>query len=237
MGGATLVPPAHVVTFCGLSPRGRGNHHRPEPALLLPGSIPAWAGQPPQRGPSAGLCTVYPRVGGATQRRLNMGIPGLGLSPRGRGNPEPCGGTFRQVRVYPRVGGATFIAAIYLPSIKGLSPRGRGNRPPTYTRTTRQRSIPAWAGQPHTERRGRGIYTVYPRVGGATAPWAFWGGKYGGLSPRGRGNLLAVILAVLVAGSIPAWAGQPRLVRIAPSPRRVYPRVGGATAVGAATMQ
>ena len=50
----------------GLSPRGRGN--RVELALVpaLPGSIPAWAGEPCRTGPCTSAPRVYPRVGGGT---------------------------------------------------------------------------------------------------------------------------------------------------------------------------
>ena len=66
-------------------------------------------------------------------------------------------------------------------------------------------------------------------MGGATpsvlsdCPWCV------GLSPRGRGNPIPVLLDLLPLRSIPAWAGQPFLAALARSWKAVYPRVGGAT--------
>ena len=50
-----------------------------------------------------------------------------------------------------------------------------------------------------------------------------------GLSPRGRGNLVALVAVVLPDGSIPAWAGEPHPKFRPSGRRRVYPRVGGGT--------
>ena len=76
----------------GLSPRGRGNRLTAMPLRWYfdPGSIPAWAGEPPLLFgcDQANLGKVYPRVGGGTGR----------FKPaRKRYWPE----------VYPRVGGGT----------------------------------------------------------------------------------------------------------------------------------
>ena len=75
----------------------------------------------------------------------------------------------------------------------------------------------------------------------------------GGLSPRGRGNLrrspLPAFQEAIPAGrgnrsfrwpgtlrtrSIPAWAGEPLAIWVWQRPPRVYPRVGGGTALGMA---
>ena len=56
---------------------------------LLPGSIPACAGEPLSTTPSVAMTAVYPRVCGGTPvlgRRLDAVD---GLSPRVRGNPIP----------------------------------------------------------------------------------------------------------------------------------------------------
>ena len=54
----------------GLSPRGRGNQSRESRFAPKQGSIPAWAGKPPERPPSELVETVYPRVGGETAQDL-----------------------------------------------------------------------------------------------------------------------------------------------------------------------
>ena len=92
------------------------------------------------------------------------------------------------------------------------------------------RSIPAWAGQPRGGFLHDHLPAVYPRVGGATRTIAGAKKAPEGLSPRGRGNPGGTGAGGSVAGSIPAWAGQPpgRLCPGCTVP--VYPRVGGATA-------
>ena len=46
-------------------------------------------------------------------------------------------------------------------------------------------------------------------MGGATYVYVIATDQFYGLSPRGRGNLLAFLIAAAALGSIPAWAGQP----------------------------
>ena len=209
MGGATTFSCLMWEKYQGLSPRGRGNRAN---GTWSPGqlrSIPAWAGQPHSPFNSSADRKVYPRVGGATARPKS-GIPQrVGLSPRGRGNLgllASSGGSFRSIpawagqpgsvgsfgfklRVYPRVGGATAMTFLPEPMWLGLSPRGRGNRPTTPRNINATRSIPAWAGQPPPTDLNPRVYSVYPRVGGATG----WHRRREipemGLSPRGRGNL------------------------------------------------
>ena len=50
------------------------------------------------------------------------------------------------------------------------------------------RSIPAWAGEPYSERAKKPESWVYPRVGGGTPTKAIRAQCCQGLSPRGRGN-------------------------------------------------
>ena len=116
-------------------------------------------------------------------------------------------------------------------SARGLSPRGRGN--PTLVRAAKalNGSIPAWAGQPSRAPVICSDFSVYPRVGGATAQAQTPTNIETGLSPRGRGNHRELRQPHERRRSIPAWAGQPGR-RCGPAPTTwVYPRVGGATAV------
>ena len=168
VGGATFVEYSDGLVYRGLSPRGRGNRDVQLHAGVRRGSIPAWAGQPLSALRSDHEVQVYPRVGGATLAMFPATGFVMGLSPRGRGNPylpvlyllrsgsipawagQPvsttASGTFDTV--YPRVGGATIIRLIRPQCGHGLSPRGRGNPRQAYLRYFKQRSIPAWAGQP-----------------------------------------------------------------------------------------
>ena len=165
----------HVATLGrgGLSPRVRGNQTRQAEPLVVPGSIPACAGKPHARSTSRGRSRVYPRVCGETAWWwCSCGLLG-GLSPRVRGNRSiaaarsrgvgsipACAGKPRRDsrchgcrRVYPRVCGETKTELSTITRSQGLSPRVRGNRPPSATRRTCTRSIPACAGKP---RRGSG---------------------------------------------------------------------------------
>ena len=70
----------------GLSPRVRGNQ-TPIPALiLLSGSIPACAGEPPYIRREFERLGVYPRVCGGTLVYRGIKVLYRGLSPRVRGN-------------------------------------------------------------------------------------------------------------------------------------------------------
>ena len=177
------------------------------------------------------LVTVYPRVGGGTLVVLHFTPAAIGLSPRVRGNrlERPQGAHsvgsipawagepvqsriwFRVGRVYPRVGGGTRSVHPSPSRPTGLSPRGRGNLWLFHLFRISARSIPAWAGEP-----GSSSSRCRHR---------------GGLSPRGRGNPDTSGHHAGCRGSIPAWAGEPRYQRPSCGMQRVYPRVGGGTAI------
>ena len=188
VGGGTTCKAHADCPGPGLSPRGRGNHGHERGRCSVPGSIPAWAGEPWLTAWSTVPATVYPRVGGGTCKIGKRHHHDGGLSPRGRGNhgcanddcategsiPAWAGepgaglGLVRLHGVYPRVGGGTPPAPIMPRDLTGLSPRGRGNRAyPIFTDSS-LRSIPAWAGEPDALRLTAMAGEVYPRVGGGT---------------------------------------------------------------------
>ena len=188
VGGGTLLPRCYLPRVCGLSPRGRGNPMTEPVENARGGSIPAWAGEPPDHAPSHLASAVYPRVGGGTAVADHLGYQTSGLSPRGRGNHkeeremaelrrsipawagEPSTPTVLDApqRVYPRVGGGTIHVPNPKSSNHGLS----------------------WAGEPPSLRR------LQQRLNG--------------LSPRGRGNLSITNVDEQPTRSIPAWAGEPQ---------------------------
>ena len=92
---------------------------------------------------------------------------------------------------------------------------------------TAWRSIPAWAGETARHAQRRLCAEVYPRVGGGNRRVGFGGTPTGGLSPRGRGKRDNAVDAGVIAGSIPAWAGETRQTPHATTRFGVYPRVGG----------
>ena len=168
VGGGTELVPDHFIRWMGLSPRGRGNPRHNGIQSLMPGSIPAWAGEPILNAGPRNRFTVYPRVGGGTLPSLAFISSASGLSPRGRGNlcglrdglivngsipawagepPGPLRGPAGR-RVYPRVGGGTEAPDVVGEGDYSLSPRGRGNPSGRGGEQTRLESIPAWAGEP-----------------------------------------------------------------------------------------
>ena len=174
----------------GLSPRVRGNRG----CRCLHGSpsrsIPACAGEPWSRR-EMDLCgPVYPRVCGGTCTHPGRVLCGRGLSPRVRGNQlfvyerarqlrsiPACAGEpdvalppAPEFRVYPRVCGGTSDMTMQGGALGGLSPRVRGNRSDLRYWNTRDRSIPACAGEPPLSPFGPVNPRVYPRVCGGTWP-------------------------------------------------------------------
>ena len=67
-------------------------------------------------------------------------------------------------------------------------------------------------------------------MGGGTPQGPAASQRQPGLSPRGRGNLFALLKAQVIRGSIPAWAGEPKREAGYNILYKVYPRVGGGTA-------
>ena len=156
----------------GLSPRVRGNRPGWAGRPVQSGPIPACAGQPSHHKSAIEFGRAYPRVCGATTRRLVTVLASWGLSPRVRGNrnsqnlsgmifgPIPaCAGQPFQLfslsiysRAYPRVCGATAGCTFRAASNRGLSPRVRGNRKKSPLRVGCGGPIPACAGQPQMHR-------------------------------------------------------------------------------------
>ena len=227
--GETWVSIDFLEAIMGLSPRMRGNREKVISEIFNLGSIPAHAGKP--RG-DQGLPArdwVYPRACGET---LGLGIrlyPFLGLSPRMRGNQigvvkglphlgsipahagKPRGDQGLPARdwVYPRACGETLGLGIRLYPFLGLSPRMRGNQRELQAVEAGAGSIPAHAGKPSAPGLPRKNNRVYPRACGETTSKTNSDATSEGLSPRMRGNLIALLDARDLIGSIPAHAGKP----------------------------
>ena len=233
----------------GLSPRVRGNRHRPRAAAAASSSIPACAGEPAAFRLARARARVYPRVCGGTWCSRPYHRPASGLSPRVRGNPalrnvseerirsipacagEPCWSAMPNwcARVYPRVCGGT--GQRHRPRLVqlGLSPRVRGNRQGGDAGRVRLGSIPACAGEPSRDSQSPSAAQVYPRVCGGTASCHTRPRCENGLSPRVRGNRWRRRCQSARPGSIPACAGEPTLAANESVPYPVYPRVCGGT--------
>ena len=232
-GGTTTVSASTRMAW-GLSPRVRGNLVGRHVAVFLGGSIPACAGEPRWWRPLRARPWVYPRVCGGTQVAQALDVRHQGLSPRVRGNLDDAGDYHRltgsipacagepdalpeqslALGVYPRVCGGTSDWVERTDWTPGLSPRVRGNRSARRAARAWAGSIPACAGEPGRHRAAQPGSGVYPRVCGGTVGRLDVGDRRQGLSPRVRGNRLAMVRTRLSMGSIPACAGEPaRLAR------------------------
>jgi len=132
-------------------------------------------------------------------------------------------------RVYPRACGGTDTASLAEAARQGLSPRLRGNHLAAGLFPRRAGSIPAPAGEPAWLVRRRAAAGVYPRACGGTSLGFRVPSNPSGLSPRLRGNRFDRLGSAHYAGSIPAPAGEPPLLRPRFYGRRVYPRACGGT--------
>ena len=190
---------------------------------------------------------VYPRVRGGAKISDAPQLGEQGLSPRPRGSPtdavqrddvpgsipasagEPgmCPGRCAAARVYPRVRGGAFAAGKTPPFGWGLSPRPRGSPARRMLGPDTSGSIPASAGEPGCMASRRRWIRVYPRVRGGAISAHRHAGFVLGLSPRPRGSLNFSSPFVMVFGSIPASAGEPRTSIPWQAALWVYPRVRG----------
>ena len=110
----------------------------------------------------------------------------------------------------------------------GPSPLTRGSQQVWCGNLDAAGSIPAHAGQPPPDIRRRVNRKVHPRSRGAATTTPITGGDRGGPSPLTRGSPSVNVTPAVLAGSIPAHAGQPGLGCASPSFRRVHPRSRGA---------
>jgi len=131
----------------GLSPRARGNGAHIQKQSLVPGAIPASAGERPARAFKSAKLRGYPRERGGTMTSITPVSVAPGLSPRARGNVGDRRGAGRIVgaipasagerlpitdawlhdRGYPRERGGTRRTFPRGRLSAGLSPRARGN--------------------------------------------------------------------------------------------------------------
>ncbi len=214
-----------------------------------PGPIPAWAGEPSGWRSLLPCAGAYPRMGGGTGKIKVRKELVQGLSPHGRGNPclparraccqgpipawagepEAWNRALAGPGAYPRMGGGTITRYRKLDDGGGLSPHGRGNLHRPKCPPGCRRPIPAWAGEPWARPSTASTVRAYPRMGGGTVVLAGTAAELMGLSPHGRGNRLQCKSGGHRRGPIPAWAGEPSMIRCSSTTCGAYPRMGGGT--------
>ena len=152
-----------------------------------------------------------------------------GSIPASAGEPWARLGRPGRPEVYPRECGGTVHEPVEAFENVGLSPRVRGNPKYPLHPSGQGRSIPASAGEPHHHKTRTCKNSVYPRECGGTWEYQRLTIPSQGLSPRVRGNRCSPVRDTLTGRSIPASAGEPRLLGPTRCLGRVYPRECGGT--------
>ena len=196
----------HLVV--GSSPHGRGTCPSAGTKRIAKRGIPAWAGNI-RRGRSSPPCRPgHPRMGGEHPTRKNTKRRCCGSSPHGRGTfcrhrrirrrfrviPAWAGNIRGQAAMpcvrtgHPRMGGEhrTMTAKTSIPG--GSSPHGRGTLSGLVAFRTRERVIPAWAGNMAAITPRKAARTGHPRMGGEHIFGHHHQAHPYGSSPHGRGT-------------------------------------------------
>ena len=247
--GGTAVQLGLLLLASGASPRVRGNLGASPPTSRALRCIPARAGEPSTTWTVTSMRRVHPRACGGTKTVSPTAVSATGASPRVRGNPgqprpaaagrgciparagEPHAGPAARRRraVHPRACGGTGVWARVGIGAEGASPRVRGNRCRAWRSRTRQRCIPARAGEPHPSRSRCPPPGVHPRACGGTAAGQSTGSHSTGASPRVRGNRGDGARSRRVLRCIPARAGEPPARKRRAALEEVHPRACGGT--------
>ena len=143
----------------------------------------------------------------------------------GNSSPESVGVHPRPV--HPRMGGEQLRCGRLFIDYSGSSPHGRGTGWQGIRRWSRQRFIPAWAGNSGPNFWTASITTVHPRMGGEQAHPRPGVSIMLGSSPHGRGTECAISQPDPQRRFIPAWAGNRAPDRHLLLKRPVHPRMGG----------
>ena len=236
--------------WSGPSPRVRGKRRSSVVAAAYGGSIPACAGKTRFSWGVVMVSPVHPRVCGGNIPSSVYSANLEGPSPRVRGKPmagigrrmvrgsiPACAGETanhhddaRQLPVHPRVCGGNRTRRKEYKRRYGPSPRVRGKPPYERLPESNMRSIPACAGETHSQISMRVSIWVHPRVCGGNACSCRLVFRYTGPSPRVRGKRVRTPADRLPRWSIPACAGETRSSPPQAGHGPVHPRVCGGNA-------
>ena len=238
----------------GASPRLRGKPPHPGAHPLLPGCIPAPAGETSSVAAPPSRSSVHPRACGGNSGEPLVAKSLYGASPRLRGKhrltpqvpddagciPAPAGETPRRGRrhppsaVHPRACGGNLVAPSRRRSFAGASPRLRGKRRGRPRASSSPRCIPAPAGETADGSQRRTTRAVHPRACGGNSKSRAQIAPGVGASPRLRGKLSAKMVAAPDVGCIPAPAGETPVRALYAALSRVHPRACGGNGSGSA---
>ena len=174
------------LSVMGSSPRMRGTRARNGVGKLVPGIIPAYAGNTPRSSRATTRRGDHPRVCGEHVNWQSFAVRQWGSSPRMRGTPVTCphehagsriipayaGNTLgtsrprRSTRDHPRVCGEHASGAPCAEALRGSSPRMRGTLRPQGRDAAGPGIIPAYAGNTIRALKSHLIQKDHPRVCG-----------------------------------------------------------------------
>ena len=238
----------HTCCVCdGSSPRVRGTLADQAAELVISRFIPACAGNTVRNEFRRCNSTVHPRVCGEHGEGDYQPYKITGSSPRVRGTLcfdrdsitmrrfiPACAGNTTQLRlcsisvsVHPRVCGEHPAGLKAYSAVFGSSPRVRGTRPIAPSVDSRNRFIPACAGNTLLSCPTPADGTVHPRVCGEHPELSFQSLEFGGSSPRVRGTRCRGFFLPRRIRFIPACAGNTSPPCRAARIRTVHPRVCG----------
>ena len=189
--------------------------------------IPACAGNTAHANSACQCWPVHPRVCGEHSRRQPAGGVVSGSSPRVRGTRSTGGAIALIIRVHPRVCGEHRKGHRQRVGVAGSSPRVRGTRDDDRHHVSRQRFIPACAGNTGGCPRRTHVDTVHPRVCGEHLSPTGRFELLRGSSPRVRGTHSWHGLRGNQRRFIPACAGNTRELATWMWMSPVHPRVCG----------
>ena len=235
------------VACSGSSPRVRGTVLPDGQELLAVRFIPACAGNRQFDGASSLSRSVHPRVCGEQPPTRRQNHDRAGSSPRVRGTVHhrrrrdeggrfipACAGNSRARTsssvprsVHPRVCGEQSLIHSAISSLYGSSPRVRGTDRSSVGGGSRRRFIPACAGNSDNRRAALTPVPVHPRVCGEQPPCSIGDTATAGSSPRVRGTVVGIELAISLWRFIPACAGNRTRSPPLACRRPVHPRVCG----------
>ena len=252
MGGEHVSKSPRPSWARGSSPRGRGTPLPCTSRAFGSRIIPAWAGNTLSKFICFVAVSDHPRVGGEHGRLYSPSWRQFGSSPRGRGTPsawERCPTFIRIIPAWagntptppamsvtasdhPRVGGEHHCDTGWHHHQVGSSPRGRGTQSGDPSQQSRDRIIPAWAGNTCSVVSEKSHRPDHPRVGGEHASDISGRARAFGSSPRGRGTRPMERPNPRWLRIIPAWAGNTLASLWGSNSDADHPRVGGEHGIG-----
>ena len=191
----------------GSSPRVRGTQYPIGRVAVVPGIIPACAGNTYNLSCFLSIGWDHPRVCGEHALGDHVALQVLGIIPACAGNTPSEWQDHVDGRDHPRVCGEHTPETPLTDEELGSSPRVRGTQMPPGPPKPQPRIIPACAGNTDSDDVRIAHDGDHPRVCGEHVTYAVEGASSQGSSPRVRGTQGRSVVRLPTAGIIPACAG------------------------------